>query len=355
MKQESKLVAIAGFDTIPTPVIISTPSIKNYSQTVPKWEKLHIVDSTTAFQNYCYDVETTIISNAIIILLPLLRIFLTTEDQKPADIALRLLNEMKRLDSLQKNTTKPDLSPSKKFQDLDTLSTISCQESYLEHCGYIIQWLFIAMSNRIKPVCYSIARDATILHWFNNSNPELPKNNVYKVDCAIHDESIRKKPSSSSHDPATTISPVNNINDRKIDRNIQQLTVSTLLEMKESLEAARIHAEKKDEKKERSFNKLPSHQQQMILNASATYPFTEPAESPTEFYASLLSEKSAFKVKQLLDHELSTISVKRFKVSPALAASIWIGDLISDDLNPSNLSIWFCPERSHNDTKESEL
>ncbi len=93
----------------------------------------------------------------------------------------------------------------------------------------------------------------------------------------------------------------------------------------------------------------------MILNASATYPFTEPAESPTEFYASLLSEKSAFKVKQLLDHELSTTSVKRFKVSPALAASIWIGDLISDDLNPSNLSIWFCPERSHNDTKESEL
>jgi hypothetical protein len=125
--------------------------------------------------------------------------------------------------------------------------------------------------------------------------------------------------------------------------------------MKGSLEAARIHAEKKDEKKERSFNKLPSRRQQMILNASATYPFTEPAESTTEFYASLLSEKSAFKVKQLLDHELSTTSVKRVKVSPALAAFIWIGDLISDDLNPSNLSIWFCPERLHNDAKESEL
>jgi hypothetical protein len=67
--------------------------------------------------------------------------------------------------------------------------------------------------------------------------------------------------------------------------------------MKGSLEAAHIRAEQKDEKKER--------------NASATYPFTEPADSTTEFYASLLSEKSTFKVKQLLDHELSTTSVKR--------------------------------------------
>lgn len=65
--------------------------------------------------------------------------------------------------------------------------------------------------------------------------------------------------------------------------------------------------------------------------------------------------KSAFKVKQLIDHALSTNSMKCFKVSLALVASIWIGDLISDDLNPLNLSIWFCPERSHSDAKESEL
>jgi hypothetical protein len=61
------------------------------------------------------------------------------------------------------------------------------------------------------------------------------------------------------------------------------------------------------------------------------------------------------KVKQLLDHELSTTSVKHFKVSPALAVSIWIGDLISDNINPSNLSVRFCLERSHNKAKEREL
>jgi hypothetical protein len=125
--------------------------------------------------------------------------------------------------------------------------------------------------------------------------------------------------------------------------------------MKESLEAARLRAERKDEKKERGFHKLPTHRKLMILNASFQPPFTEATDTPTEFYETLLAEKSAFKVKQLVDHELSNTNVKRFKISPALAASLWIGDLISDEINPSNLSIWFCPERSHVDANESEL
>jgi hypothetical protein len=92
----------------------------------------------------------------------------------------------------------------------------------------------------------------------------------------------------------------------------------------------------------------------MILNTSAPPPFTTAADHPTEFYDFILAEKLAFKVKQLIDHELCNTNVKRFKISPALAASIWIGDLISDDLTPTNLSIWFCPERTHMNAK-SEL
>jgi hypothetical protein len=82
-------------------------------------------------------------------------------------------------------------------------------------------------------------------------------------------------------------------------------------------------------------------------------PFIEPAETPNEFYESLLAEKSA--LKQLIDHELSNTKVKRFNDSPALAASIWIGDLITDVLNLSNLRILFCPKNSHTNAKESEL
>jgi hypothetical protein len=93
----------------------------------------------------------------------------------------------------------------------------------------------------------------------------------------------------------------------------------------------------------------------MILNTSAQPPLLEPAENPTIFYELVLAEKSAFRAKQLRDHKLSISSVKRFKVSPALAASIWIRDLITDELTPSNLSIWFCPERTHTDYNESDF
>jgi hypothetical protein len=109
------------------------------------------------------------------------------------------------------------------------------------------------------------------------------------------------------------------------------------------------------EKKYRRFHKLPPHRKQLILNAFASSPFTEPADTLTKFYESILAEKSVFKVKQLIDHELSNTNVKRFKVLPALAAPIWIRDLISNDLTPSNLSIWFCPKCTHMDKKESKL
>lgn len=127
------------------------------------------------------------------------------------------------------------------------------------------------------------------------------------------------------------------------------------MKMKESLESSRIWAEQKEEKKECRFHKLPAHRHQMILNASAKPPFSKQANSPTDFYNIIITETSAFKAKQLIDYKLSVSSAKRFKVSPALAASIWIGDLITDELSPSNLSIWFCPERTHTDSKESNF
>jgi hypothetical protein len=125
--------------------------------------------------------------------------------------------------------------------------------------------------------------------------------------------------------------------------------------MKESLEAIRLRAEHKDEKNECSFHKLLVHRCQTILNASAQPPFLESAENPTSFYESVLAEKLAFRAKQLIDHVLSVSSMKRFKVSPALVASIWIRDLITNELTPSNLSIWFCPERTYKNSKESDF
>jgi hypothetical protein len=36
-----------------------------------------------------------------------------------------------------------------------------------------------------------------------------------------------------------------------------------------------------------------------------------------------------------------------------LAKSIWIVDLIMDEISPSNFSIWFCPERTHMDSESA--
>jgi hypothetical protein len=88
----------------------------------------------------------------------------------------------------------------------------------------------------------------------------------------------------------------------------------------------------------------------MILNESAKSPFTEQAENPN-FINSIITEKYSFKAKQLIDHELSVSSMEHFKISPMLAISIWILDLIMDEISPSNFSIWFCPERTHMDSE----
>jgi hypothetical protein len=70
-----------------------------------------------------------------------------------------------------------------------------------------------------------------------------------------------------------------------------------------------LRAERKDEKKERGFHKLPQCTL-LNLNTSAKPPFTKAAEHPTKFYESILAEKSAFKVKQLVNHEFSSTNVK---------------------------------------------
>ncbi len=93
-KNDQKLVAIAGLDSCVSPVIINTPSIKNCSQLEPKWDILKNLKSAIEFQNYCEEMETMTISNAIIIPLQLLHIFLTSTDLSPASLTIQVINEI---------------------------------------------------------------------------------------------------------------------------------------------------------------------------------------------------------------------------------------------------------------------
>jgi hypothetical protein len=56
------------------------------------------------------------------------------------------------------------------------------------------------------------------------------------------------------------------------------------------------------EEKEPGFARLEQHEKNLILNASTIPPFNDPAETPTEFYTSLLSEKSQLKAEDMLTH-----------------------------------------------------
>ncbi len=100
LQVNQKLVAIAGFDHLATPVIINASSIKNYSQNAPKWESLSTIQTVAEFQNYNLETESTTSQNTIIIPIPIICVILTSPNQSPANLALLILNEMKHLDHL---------------------------------------------------------------------------------------------------------------------------------------------------------------------------------------------------------------------------------------------------------------
>jgi hypothetical protein len=165
-------------------------------------------------------------------------------------LAFSLLQELERLDQLEILAQPlPDLG--KENSTLDSPSDSTPMESYSKNCFFIIQWLFLSSINRIKPVCYALARHPDIYSWFN----------IISAD-QLASTKIHKSPSVSFQCQNTLLSPPNHpcphtkstqqhqqlpthnfINQKFIPSDtdmIQQLTVKTLMEMKESLESSRI-------------------------------------------------------------------------------------------------------------------
>ncbi len=121
------------------------------------------------------------------------------------------------------------------------------------HTVYITHWLFLITTNRIKPIQDSLAHNPEIasvkldLIPTSSNQIKIPSNKISYL------ANFHKHPSSNNTD-----STLHNY------KNIQQLTINTPIEMKESCELAFLRAEWKDEKKEREFHKLPPTAKQMI-------------------------------------------------------------------------------------------
>jgi hypothetical protein len=185
-------------------------------------------------------------------------IFLSSPDQSPASLAIQILLEMKRLD-LHHTANPVTSSPaSEPLQQLEHQNSPSPFDRFMDNCGYIVQWLLLASSNRIKPVRYSLARNPEIIQWYASQKSELVSKTSILTDITSTTDSHKNKiVTLQVPSPLQTSTPSKHIFLSSTDQNIQQLTISTLIEMKDSLKAARLRAERKDEKKERGFHKLP--------------------------------------------------------------------------------------------------
>lgn len=138
----------------------------------------------------------------------------------------------------------------------------------MDNCGYIVQWLTLATLNRTKPVCYSLAWSPEITQWFTPQTYYFPTKNLSSTTSLPSKKTSKTSPPLMNYwiPPKYTHPNIPQKEKKTIstENNIQQLTVSTLIETKESLEAPRLRAEQKDEKKERGFHKLPAHHKLMI-------------------------------------------------------------------------------------------
>jgi len=91
------MIAIAGTDTLATPVVINNTHIKNYSQQVP------LIDVETT-EDYLLEIESArseniTLKNAIIIPPEILKIIITSHEKLPATLIPKILKEIKDLDS----------------------------------------------------------------------------------------------------------------------------------------------------------------------------------------------------------------------------------------------------------------
>jgi hypothetical protein len=127
-----------------------------------------------------------------------------------------------------------------------------------------------------------------------------------------------------------------------------------MLKIHESFDNNISKSNREKEEKEPGFKRLEIHKKNLILNASASPPFDQQADEPTEFYKLFLQKKTQFKDKEFLVHRLQIDNIS-FHPSSSFTNCLWNSDFLwlTPDF-PSGLSIFFCPEISSLNSFELE-
>lgn len=237
-------------------------------------------------------------------------------------------------DQLEESKVESEADPSSELiVDKGVSSSSSCMSLFL----HVLQFCHLCFLKKVPPVLFSVNSTPAIDIWFKSVStmirPQQARAKRHNVDSY-----------SDSVSDGSLSSP-----DQKISRK-DQVFINTMLKLHDSMDKS--SREKLD--KEPGFSRLEEHRKNLILNASATSPFTEAASSPSEFYTAFLAKKSQFKAKDMILHKLHAEKVA-FNPSSSFINNLWNCDffwLLPD--TPSGVSIFFCPETKSSNASDIE-
>jgi hypothetical protein len=252
----------------------------------------------------------------------LTKVFVHLESTSPYLVATKFLDELKDENILnnsmlststsgynpageidnesQSVQAKKELSPEKK--DIQPEKQDSIQPDDLLH---VIQFCHLCATGKIPPILYSLSTDAETLDWFRLISTSLLSKKTTS--------NKRQNPATPEDDPdSASTSP-----EHKISKKDHYL-INTMIKLHNTMDKT----SKNKEEKEPGFNRLESHHKNLILNASATPPFSSAVDSPTEFCMNFLSKKSQFKVKDMLLHQFHTDRIA-FNPNSTFITNLW--------------------------------
>jgi hypothetical protein len=201
---------------------------------------------------------------------------------------------------------------------------------------YAVQFCHLCSIGKVSPVLYSLASDPEVSDWFKS---------VTSLKLKTSSSTKRRNPSTPDSDSDTDVSSPDN----KVSKKDHYL-INTMRKLHDTMDKNY----KSKEEKEPGFKRLETHRKNLILNASATPPFTKAATNPTEFFTAFLAKKSQFKAKDMLVHRFHNDKIA-FNPNPTFITNLWNSEffwLLPD--SPSSISIFYCPQTKASSSYEME-
>jgi hypothetical protein len=201
---------------------------------------------------------------------------------------------------------------------------------------YAVQFCHLCSIGKVSPVLYSLASDPEVSDWFKS---------VTSLKLKTSSSTKRRNPSTPDSDSDSDVSSPDN----KVSKKDHYL-INTMRKLHDTM----VKNYKSKEEKEPGFKRLETNRKNLILNASATPPFTKAATNPTEFFTAFLAKKSQFKAKDMLVHRFHNDKIA-FNPNPTFITNLWNSEffwLLPD--SPSSISIFYCPQTKASSSYEME-